>query len=139
MCRRLEPNDAWALTYRVLWLLGQVLGLQSLRGAHCHTLVYWRDHPQYYTAIILEGGDPMQHYYDANNAEGGNGRRQLSSLIRNISPPLGVSVTVALMPGGSGPTYSGRKRRSRIDRASTFSTWLMAPPMQERFPPPKGR
>ena len=64
---------------------------------------------------------------------------QLSSRILKWRPPFGVSVTVALMPGGSGPTYSGRKRRSRIDSASVFSTWLMAPPMQERLPPPNGR
>jgi hypothetical protein len=64
---------------------------------------------------------------------------QLRSRILNFSPPLGVSVTVALMPGGSLPTYSGRKRRKRIDSASVFSTWLMAPPMHERLPAPNGR
>ena len=52
---------------------------------------------------------------------------------------FGVSVTVALIAGGSSPTYSGRKRRSSIESARVFSTWLMAPPMHERLPPPKGR
>ncbi len=65
--------------------------------------------------------------------------RQLSSRILNLRPPLGVSVTVALMPAGSVPTYSGRKRRNSSDSASAFSTWLMAPPMQARLPPPNGR
>ena len=63
---------------------------------------------------------------------------QLNSLTLKYSPPFGVSVTVPLMPGGSVPAYSGRKRRSKIESASVFSTWLMAPPMHERFPPPKG-
>ena len=63
---------------------------------------------------------------------------QANSLILNGRPPFGHSVTVAWMPGGSTPTYSGRKRRSSIERASVFSTWLIAPPMQLRLPPPKG-
>lgn len=64
---------------------------------------------------------------------------QLSSRMRNGSPPFGVSVTVALMPAGFLPMYSGRKRRSSNDSASVFSTWLIAPPMHERLPPPNGR
>ena len=60
------------------------------------------------------------------------------SCMRNISPPFGVSVTVALMPGGSTPMYSGWKRRSSMESASVFSTWLMAPPMHDRLPPPNG-
>lgn len=63
---------------------------------------------------------------------------QLSSLIRKGKPPLGVNVTVAWMPAGFGPAYSGRNRRSSRERASVFSTWLMAPPMQERLPAPNG-
>jgi hypothetical protein len=44
--------------------------------------------------------------------------RQLSSRILNLSPPLGVSVTVVLMPGGSAPSYLGRRRRKRDSATS---------------------
>ena len=57
----------------------------------------------------------------------------------NLQPSEFGRVTVALMPGGSLPTYSGRKRRRSTDSASVFSTWLIAPPMQLRLPPPNGR
>src|SRR5690606_41003009 len=80
-----------------------------------------------------------RHGFEAAQARAGGNYSQLSSWMRKGRPPFGVSVTVPLMPGGSLPTYSGRKRRSRIDSASVFSTWLMAPPMQERLPAPNGR
>jgi hypothetical protein len=64
---------------------------------------------------------------------------QLSSWTLKWRPPRGVSVTVALMPAGSWPTYSARNRRSNCDSARVFSTWLMAPPMHARLPPPNGR
>lgn len=68
----------------------------------------------------------------------GRAQAQVSSWTLNIRPPFGVSVTVALIPAGCRPTYSGRKRRRRSASASVFSTWLIAPPMHERLPAPKG-
>lgn len=54
-------------------------------------------------------------------------------------PPSGVSVTVALMPAGASPTYSGVKRRRSCVSASVFSTSDSAPPMHDRLPAPNGR
>jgi len=62
-----------------------------------------------------------------------------SFLMRKGRPPLGQSVTVAWIFAGTGPTYSGVKRRSSCTSASVFSICDSAPPMQARLPAAKGR
>ena len=52
---------------------------------------------------------------------------------------MGQSVTVAWIFAGTGPAYSGVKRRNSWTSASVFSICDSAPPMQERLPAENGR
>lgn len=59
--RTLAP---WSLIYILLRLCGRLLGFDFIRGSILHTPTYHQTNDQYYTTHILEGGDPMQDYYD---------------------------------------------------------------------------
>ncbi len=59
--------------------------------------------------------------------------------MRKGRPPLGQRVTVAWIFAGTGPAYSGVKRRSNWTSASVFSICDSAPPMQARLPAANGR
>lgn len=61
-----EPNDR-ALVYSALGLIATLLGFCSVRGAKFTSPVYSRAAEQYYTELILKGGDAMQDYYDRKN------------------------------------------------------------------------
>lgn len=61
-----EPS--WAIVYRLLRLCFRLFGYDYVRGAKCHTPVYWQTEGQYYTSHILEGGDVMEDVSDKNDA-----------------------------------------------------------------------
>lgn len=63
---RKEPNDR-VLLYSALGLCAALLGLCSDRGAKFTSPVYSRTAEQYYTELILSGGDALQDYYDKKN------------------------------------------------------------------------
>jgi hypothetical protein len=59
---------SWELVYRFLRLSSRLIGFDYVQGARCHTPVYYQSSNQYFTSQILDGGDPMQDYYDKKNA-----------------------------------------------------------------------
>ncbi|MGH8122727.1 MAG: hypothetical protein ACREPT_08120 [Rudaea sp.] len=61
-----EPS--WEFTYRLLRLSMRLLGYSYGRGAHCYTPNYHQSADQYYTCVILDGGDVMQDYHDKQDA-----------------------------------------------------------------------
>lgn len=61
-----EPS--WDLVYRFLRLVSRLLGYDYVRGAKCHSLLYWQSPEQHLTSHVLSGGDIMQNYYDRKDA-----------------------------------------------------------------------
>jgi len=61
-------DPSWELVYRLLRLIMQLLGYDFLRGSRCHTVTYHQTPEQHRTSVVLNGGDPMQIYYDQKNA-----------------------------------------------------------------------
>ncbi|MBB5189118.1 hypothetical protein HNQ57_003418 [Zhongshania antarctica] len=59
-----EPAFALCL----LRLVAVMLGLVGIRPYNIATPVYFQTQPQYYTEIIMEGGDPLQDYYDKKSS-----------------------------------------------------------------------
>jgi DNA-binding NarL/FixJ family response regulator len=66
----LKPSDAprWSLVYALVRLAGRLLGYDYVRGARCHSPVYWQTTGQHLNTVVFEGGDIMQDYYDQKNA-----------------------------------------------------------------------
>jgi hypothetical protein len=61
-------DASWALVYRLLRVIMRLLGYDFLRGSRCHTLIYHQTPEQHRTSIVLDGGNPMQDYYDQKSA-----------------------------------------------------------------------
>jgi len=61
----LEP---WNIIYILLRLCGVLLGFDCRKGYILHNLIYHQTRNQYYTNNHLEGGDPLQYYYDEKDA-----------------------------------------------------------------------
>lgn len=62
-------NDpSWVLVYRLLRVTVRLLGYDFLRGSRYHTLTYHQTPDQHRTAVVLDGGDLMQDFYDQENA-----------------------------------------------------------------------
>ncbi len=58
----------WDINYNLFRLCGRLLGFDLIRGVVLHTPVYHQTKGQYYGAIIMDGGDPLQDYYDKKDA-----------------------------------------------------------------------
>jgi hypothetical protein len=65
---RVSDEANWELIYHLFRLTGRLLGFDYVRGARCHTPVYYQTEEQYDTSVILSGDDVMQSYYDKNDA-----------------------------------------------------------------------
>lgn len=76
--RALSP---WGLIYILLRLCGRLLGFDFVRGSILHTPTYYQTNHQYYTTHVLEGGDPMQDYYDRKDAI--SVRQKLAGQLKN--------------------------------------------------------
>jgi len=65
-----KPSDTpqWSVVYALVRLVGRLLGYHYVRGARCHSLVYWQTTGQHLNTAVFEGGDVMQDYYDQKNA-----------------------------------------------------------------------
>lgn len=64
--RSSEPT--WGLVFALLRLVSILFGRDFVKGARCHTPVYFQTSDQRVTVDILTGGDAMQDYYDLKDA-----------------------------------------------------------------------
>lgn len=64
--RAKEPS--WELVYRFFRLASRLLGYDFVRGARCHSPLYWQSPAQHHTTHVFNGGDVMQDYYDQKDA-----------------------------------------------------------------------
>ena len=58
-----EPD--WRAFYHLIGICGCLLGYRD--GAIIYDPIYAQSARQYYTSIILDGGDPLQDHYDKKN------------------------------------------------------------------------
>jgi len=66
--QRLKGHEpSWELVYGLFRLSIRLTGYDYVGGARCHTAIYYQSRNQYYTGVILGGGDVMQDYYDHKN------------------------------------------------------------------------
>jgi hypothetical protein len=63
-----SDTPSWVLVYRLLALVGRMLGYDFRGGARLHSISYWQSPGQYYQSDLLSNGDPLQHFYDDRNA-----------------------------------------------------------------------
>lgn len=64
-----RTNDpSWDLVYRLFRLCFRLFGYDFVRGARCHTPVYYQTPDQHFTTLLLAGGDGSQDYQDKRNA-----------------------------------------------------------------------
>lgn len=61
-----EPT--WQLVYRLLALIGKLLGYGSQKGALVHSVCYWQNEEQYFTEDILTGGSGSRLHEDKDDA-----------------------------------------------------------------------
>jgi hypothetical protein len=63
-------NDApsWDLTLHFVAFIARLLGFDFHRGSRCHSIAYFQEPAQYYTADLLSHGDALQNYYDKKDA-----------------------------------------------------------------------
>ncbi|HOY70633.1 MAG TPA: hypothetical protein PL131_04710 [Methylotenera sp.] len=59
--------DEQKLLMYVLRLSAVLLGFAGVRGSVLYIPIYSQNNDQYYTEVIMQGGDPMQDYYDKKN------------------------------------------------------------------------
>ena len=52
----------------LLRLTGVLIGIVPARGACIATPMYYQTHDQYFTEVIINGGDTLQDYYDKKNS-----------------------------------------------------------------------
>lgn len=64
--RAKEPS--WELIYCFFRLASRLLGYDFVRGARCHSPLYWQSPEQHHTTHVFSGGDVMQDYYDRKDA-----------------------------------------------------------------------
>lgn len=62
-----KSPDHRLLVYSLLGLVATLLGFCSVRGAKLASPTYSRTADQYYTALMLKGGDALEDWYDKNN------------------------------------------------------------------------
>jgi len=60
-------NPTWTDVFKLLSLIGKMLGFTSISGAKCYTIMYIQSQEQYFTEIIMTNGEDSRSKQDMNN------------------------------------------------------------------------